>query len=103
MVLSVIEEGYKLEFIQKPPQTNIKQTSVPNQDLDLLKLEVEELFKKRYRNCSVERDKFRFLHHPFPRTKKEGKMRSVINLRPLNRHLQTTHFKMDTMTKDLNF
>ena len=32
-----------LEFIRKPPQTNIKQTSVPNQDLDLLKLEVEEL------------------------------------------------------------
>ena len=25
-VLSVIEEGYKLEFIQKPPQTGIKQT-----------------------------------------------------------------------------
>ena len=41
-VLSVIEEGYKLEFIQKPPQTAIKQTLVLNQDLDLLKLEMEE-------------------------------------------------------------
>ena len=46
MVLSVIEEGYKFKFIHKPPQTDIKQTSVLNQDLDLLKLEMEEILKK---------------------------------------------------------
>ena len=34
--------------------------------------------------------------------KKNGKLRPVINLRPLNRYLRKTHFKMDTMTKVLN-
>ena len=42
-VLSVIKASYKLEFIQKPHQRGIKQTSVPNQDINLLKLKVEEL------------------------------------------------------------
>ena len=34
--------------------------------------------------------------------KKNGKMRPVLNLRPLNRYLQKNHFKMDTMSKVLN-
>ena len=102
-VLSVIEEGYKLEFIQKPPQTGIKQTSVPNQDLDLLKLEVEDLLKKD----AIETVPWNEINSGFYSTfflvpKKNGKMRLVINLRPLNRYLRKTHFKMDTMTKVLN-
>ena len=102
-VLSVIEEGYKLEFIQKPPQTGIKQTSVPNQDLDLLKLEVEDLLKKD----AIETVPWNEINSGFYSTfflvpKKNGKMRPVINLRPLNRYLRKTHFKMDTMTKVLN-
>lgn len=34
--------------------------------------------------------------------KKNGKMRPVINLRPLNIYLRKTHFKMDTFVKVLN-
>ena len=34
--------------------------------------------------------------------KKLGKMRSVINLRPLNKYLRKLHFQMDTLYKVLD-
>ena len=45
-VLSLIEEGYKLEFIQKPPQSGMKETIVPRKNLDILNAEVAELLRK---------------------------------------------------------
>ena len=44
-VLSVIE-GYKLEFLQKPPQTGIRQTSATTENLNILRAEVEDLLEK---------------------------------------------------------
>ncbi|MCG7876485.1 MAG: reverse transcriptase domain-containing protein [Candidatus Thiodiazotropha endolucinida] len=102
-VLSVIEEGYKLEFVQKPPQSGIRETSVPRKNLDILNAEVAELLRKD----AIEPVPMNEKEHGFYSTfflvpKKNGKMRPVINLRPLNRYLKKEHFKMDTMTKVLN-
>ena len=61
------------------------------------------LFKKRCnRDSSTSRNKFRFYSTFFLVPKKNGKMRPVINLRPLNIYLRKTHFKMDTSVKVLN-
>ena len=35
--------------------------------------------------------------------KKSGELRPVLNLRPLNQYLETKHFKIDTLSKVLNF
>ena len=99
-VLSLIEEGYKLEFIQKPPQSGMKETIVPRKNLDILNAEVAELLRKdaiekvppNERGCG-------FYSTFFLVPKKNGKMRPVINLRPLNRYLKKEHFKMDTLKK----
>ena len=102
-VLSLIEEGYKLEFIQKPPQSGMKETIVPRKNLDILNAEVAELLRKdaiekvppNERGCG-------FYSTFFLVPKKNGKMRPVINLRPLNRYLKKEHFKMDTLKKVIN-
>ena len=44
-VLSVIEEGYKLEFIKNPPQSGIKETLVLSKYLNILIEKVADLFK----------------------------------------------------------
>ena len=102
-MLSVIQHGYKLEFIKKPPQTGIRQTSVPSKNFELLNAEVAELLGKD----AIEMVPLNEIHAGFYSTfflvpKQNGKLRPVINLRPLNRYLRKTHFKMDTMTKVLN-
>ena len=61
------------------------------------------LIKKRCnRDSSTSRNKFSFYSTFFLVPKMNGKMRPVINLRPLNIYLRKTHFKMDTFVKVLN-
>ena len=102
-VLSVIEEGYKLEFSGHPPQTGIKQTSVQRENLNILEAEVEDLLRKdAIEMVPLQEINCGFYSTFFLVPKKNGKMRPVINLRPLNKYLRKTHFKMDTLSKVLN-
>jgi hypothetical protein len=45
-VLSIIQEGYKLEFIEKPPQSGIRKTLVSLKDTQILLQEVNILLEK---------------------------------------------------------
>ena len=98
----MIVEGYKLEFIKSPPQSGIRETSVPRKNLDILNAEVAELFRKDATETVpfTERN-LGFYNTFFLVPKKNGKARPVINL-GLNRYLKKEHFKMDTLTKVLN-
>ena len=81
----------------------MKETIVPRKNLDILNAEVAELLRKdaiekvppNERGCG-------FFSTFFLVPKKNGKMRPVINLRPLNRYLKKEHFKMDTLKKVIN-
>ena len=102
-VLSIIKEGYKLEFIQKPPFQGIKSTLVNTKNLVLLKAEVNTLLEKNAIEIVPKSEtQSGFYSTLFLVKKKNGKMRLVINLRPLNRYLRKQHFKMDTLSKVLN-
>ena len=62
---------------------------------DLLRKDAIEMVPLQEINCG-------FYSTFFLVPKKKGKMRPVINLRPLNKYLRKTHFKMDTLSKVLN-
>ncbi|VDI15149.1 Hypothetical predicted protein [Mytilus galloprovincialis] len=81
-VLSVIKEGYKLEFLEIPKNTGIKYTCVSAKDLDILDTEVRELVQKE----AVEYVPLNEIENGFYSTfflvpKKTGDMRPVINLK----------------------
>lgn len=102
-VLSVIKEGYKLECLQKPMFTGVKKTSIATAQIDVLLKEVEELLSKNAIEIVTQREKLSGFYSTFFLVpKKCGKMRPIINLRPLNRYLKKQHFKMDTLNKVLN-
>lgn len=102
-VLSVIREGYKLEFLQAPPFSGVKQTLVSLDQETFIQKEIDTLLEK---DCiEVVPQQFSqegFYSIFFLVTKKNGKLRPVINLRPLNRYLETKHFKMETLAKVIN-
>lgn len=102
-VLSVIAEGYKLEFLEMPFWTGIRKTSVSLKDSDILIQEINTLIEKDAIEPVRQQDAATGFYSTFFLVpKKNGTMRPVINLRPLNRYLKKIHFKMDTLTKVLN-
>jgi hypothetical protein len=102
-VLDIIQNGYKLEFIKKPPFLGIKHTKVNSRVSDLIGIEIQELLKKNaIETVHPTMIRTGFYSTLFLVTKKNGEMRPVINLKPLNMYLKKTHFKMDTMKKVLN-
>ncbi|VDI39259.1 Hypothetical predicted protein [Mytilus galloprovincialis] len=102
-VLSIIKDGYKLEFLQKPPFQGIKKTVVSTKNLDILNLEINSLLEKgAIEKVPVKERMTGFYSTLFLVPKKNGQMRPVINLKPLNQYLRKQHFKMDTISKVLN-
>ena len=102
-ILSIIKEGYQLEFIQKPPFLGIKQTLVNAKNLEILDLEIKSLLEENaIEQVPKNQIQCGFYSTLFLVPKKNGEMRPVINLRPLNKYLRKQHFKMDTMSKVLN-
>ena len=101
-VLEFIREGYKLEFIRKPPFRGIKETVVSVCQTVSIAKEIHSLLNKNATERVQKKDAMKGLYSTFFLVpKKNGEMRPVINLRPLNRYLVKKHFKMDTMTKIL--
>ena len=45
-ILSIIREGYKLEFLQKPPFLGIKETVVSAKNINIINLEINSLLEK---------------------------------------------------------
>ena len=102
-VLSTIKNGLKLEFTQIPNFTGVKITNAPPNQMKLIYSEVESLLEKG----AIEKVPLQEVMEGFYSTfflvpKKNGEMRPVINLKPLNRYMVKQHFKMDTLSKVLN-
>ena len=62
----------------------------------------KHFIRKRCNRTSTKSRESGFYSTFFLVPKKNGKMRPIINLKPLNRYLKKTHFKMDTLSKVLN-
>ena len=102
-ILSVIEEGYKLDFLEKPPHLGIKQTSLSFENTNIIREEVENLlFKNAIEKIPQNEINSGFYSTFFLVPKKTGSMRPVINLRPLNQYIKKAHFKMDTLSTVIN-
>ena len=102
-VISIIEMGYKLEFLQRPQFVGIKKTIVSQENLPIFMKEIDSLKEKNViEKVPYPMNLAGFYSTLFLVPKKNGKMRMVTNLKPLNLLLKKIHFKMDTMSKVIN-
>ena len=89
-------EGYKLEFKDQPQQSHRPQTVETRHQLRAISEEIQKLLEKGAIQ-EVSEDKEGFYSRLFLVPKKDGQMRPMINLRPLNQFLVHNHFKMEGM------
>ena len=84
-VLSVIKEGYKLQFLSIPLPTGVRPTVVPVLDQELISQEIDSLLQKDCtEKVNAQNAQDGFYSTFFLVRKKNRTMRPVINLRPLN-------------------
>ena len=99
-VLRTIREGYKLEFTEVPQGLNVFHLTPIPADEEQARLLLQEL-----RDLITKRAVFEVEHLPpgffmstfFLAPKKGGKWRPILNLRPLNRFIRPTRFRMETL------
>lgn len=102
-VLSILRTGLKIDFMEEPVFSGIKETRVPKHQMSLILSEVESLLEKGAIEKIPQNQKQEgFYSTFFLVTKKSGEMRPIINLKPLNKFVKKHHFKMDTLAKVLN-
>ena len=89
-------KGYKLEFKDQPQQSHRPQTVETSHQSRVISEEVQKLLEKGAIQ-EVSENEDGFYSRLFLVPKKDGQMRPVINLRPLNQFLVHNHFKMEGM------
>ena len=97
-VLSVIREGYHLDFARPPPPTVVRATVLRGEKQSALLDEVGELLGK----CAIEpiapgQENEGFYSTYFMVPKKDGGVRPILNLKLFNRCLVQESFKMETL------
>lgn len=95
-ILQVVS-GYKLEFIAQPHQSHRPVSVETGRQAQLVSGEIGKLLEKgaiqEVRGDTQEG----FFSRVFLVPKKDGQVRPVLNLRPLNQFLSHSHFKMEGM------
>lgn len=100
LVLQIVKNGLMIDFVTQPTFTGVKETCVPRDGTTRSSIleEVNTLLEK----CVIE---------PVPKTlenqgfystvfivpKRQGGLRPILNLKPLNQYVVPNHFKMETL------
>ena len=97
-VLGVVK-GYQLELVQVPSQVNPVVSAARSQtEHKAMEAEIQALLAKGAVK-KVHSQSDQFTSRLFVVPKKDGSLRPVINLKPLNSHMDNQHFKMEGIHK----
>lgn len=97
-ILATIQ-GYKIEMISEPVQKFIpKPIKFNNPERKSVKAEIERFLQKQIiEPCPTFVDKPTFYSNVFVVPKRDGTLRTILNLKQLNLDVEYHHFKMDTI------
>ncbi|VDI47322.1 Hypothetical predicted protein [Mytilus galloprovincialis] len=98
-VLETLLEGLKLEFMSHPC-LNIKETSVPRYGIheSVILTEISVLLEKNViEHVPVGQENLGYYSTVFVVPKRQGGLRPILNLKPLNQIVVPHHFKMETL------
>ena len=99
-ILTLVK-GFTLELLSVPQQVQAPQQLITKpSDLNIAIPLLNELRLKNVIESTVFHPRG-FISNIFLREKKNGKHRLILNLKPLNRHVEYHHFKMETLTAAL--
>ena len=94
--------GYKIEFVCEPFQVQKPNKIVfSDEEKQLIDLEVHKMFQKGAIRHALFAPK-QFISNLFVIPKKNGELRPVINLKPLNEFVRYHHFKMEGLNSLLD-
>lgn len=98
-VLSVVRDGYLIEFLTFPVFLGIRETKVGPKKLAVLLAEVQELLGKgAIETVPSHLEQAGYYCTFFVVPKKTGEdLRPILNLRPLNAHIRKQHFRMENL------
>ena len=101
-VLSTVEKGVSIPFMRRPTEGFARGNFVFNEASQIIESEVAALLKKGAIE-EIDEGDARFLCGIFVIPKSSGGNRMIINLKPVNRFIETIHFKMVSLAllKDL--
>lgn len=84
-----------LEFAEPPYQTHVpRQLVFSKTELAVIDTEIDRLLSIGA-ICTCGHEEGEFISHIFTRTKSNGKIRIILNLKPLNKFIAYEHFKME--------
>ncbi len=97
-VLGSLEKGHLIDLEKKPPlvlPSKKSELKVPRKYRAAMKLAVQDLLKEK--NIELAPMNKGFFTYPFLIPKKNGDLRFIMNLKPLNKFVRCTRFKMLTL------
>ena len=95
-ILEIIQNGYKIAFMETPNQTRSPFQSPLNQEEEeMISTEVQEMLQKGAISNVTGSCQDQFLSNLFLVAKKDGASRPVINLKTLNKFIPYKHFEME--------
>ncbi len=103
-VMKSIKNGYTLQFFRRPPRFNsVLMSTVQERNASVLREEIHNFLAKRAVEAVPLTDRESgFYSHYFLVPKKDGALRPILDLRPLNRVLSKRSFKMITLRQILS-
>ena len=89
-ILDIVTNGLRLDFKEFPDNRQYQFRPLKNDELDVVKAEVDKLLSKQV-ICESRRERNDYLSNVFTRNKKDGGKRMILNLKQFNTHITYRH------------
>ena len=96
VILDIIKNGLKTNFKVRPGIISAPKTPHSEQEIKIINTKIKKLLAKGV-IIECERDKGGFISTIFTRQKKDGYVRTILNLKHLNHYVNYQHFKMQSL------
>ena len=85
-ILDIVTNGLRLDFKEFPENRQYQFRPLKNDELDVVKAEVDKLLSKQV-ICESRRERNDYLSNVFTRNKKDGGKHMILNLKQFNTHI----------------
>ena len=100
-ILDIVKHGLKLEFLSVAPHREPFRVTYNTKGNDIISQEISKLLKKKVIVQTIA-EKGDFFSSVFLRVKKGESYRMILNLKKLNKYIDSKHFKMESLQNVLH-